>query len=245
MYDIKQLEDEWKQYKKKKLKPWYIGTGILVVLTLLLIFFQTNLKINFDALKTYFDTSKEIQPLKNNDKSEGTVVSNKLKENENLLLDDALEKLEVKDNIIEMAEKVVKGHDNILVDIPILDDINEHHDEDEIETRKKVHIEIIDSTSVSGYKDVEKRFFESHDVDDALFLAKSYYKNGNYEKAEYWALETNKLDDGHEESLLIFVKSKVKLGHKNEALSILNSYVKQSDSQEAKKLLYRIENDKL
>lgn len=245
MYDIKQLEDEWKRYRKKKLKPWYIGTVILVALTLIIIVFQTNFKVNFSALKTYFETSTEIKPLENNAKSKDIVVPDKMKIKETVLLDDALDKLEVKDNMIEMADKVVKSRDNILVDIPILDDTNEYPVEEEIEPRKKIHLEIIDSTSVSGYKDVEKRFFESHDIDDALFLAKSYYKNGNYKKAEYWALETNKLDDSQEESLLIFVKSKVKLGHKNEALSILTSYVKQSNSQEAKKLLYRIENDKL
>ncbi len=244
MYDLKQLEDEWKRYKKKKLKPWYIGSGILVVLVLFIIFLQTNININVGALKSYFETSKELQSFENYEKRGTEVASNKMNAKQTVLLDEALETLEVKDNIIEMAENTVKAPDNLLVDIPILDDKDEDPTE-EIEGRKKIHLEIIDSTSVSGYKDVEKRFFESHDIDDALFLARSYYKNGNYEKSEYWALETNKLDESKEESLLIFVKSKVKLGHKNEALSILNAYLKQSDSQEAKKLLYRIENDKL
>ncbi len=238
MYDIKQLEEEWKRYRKKKLKPWMIGSGILVVLAFFIIFFQTNI----GALKNYFETSKVNQSLEN---SENTVASSKMKRKETVLLDDALEKLEIKENMIEMADKAVKEHGSIMVDIPILDDTNDAPVEGEIETRKKIDLEIIDSTSVSGYRDVEKRFYESHDIDDALFLARSYYRNGNYEKSEHWALETNKLDESKEESLLIFVKSKVKLGHKNEALSILHAYLKQSDSQEAKKLLYRIENDKL
>lgn len=245
MYDIKQLEEEWKRYRKKKLKPWYIGAGVLVVLILSIIFFQSNLKINVSALKMYFETSKEIQTPAYHEKSEDTVKYDSVKIKETVLIDDALENLEVKENVIEMADKVVKEPNNILVDIPILDDTNEATVEEETEARKKIDLEIIDSTSVSGYKDVEKRFFESHDIDDALFLARSYYKNGNYEKAQYWALETNKQDEDQEESLLIFVKSKVKLGHKNEALSILTSYVKQTDSKEGKKLLYRIENDKL
>jgi len=245
MYDIKQLEDQWKRYRKKKLKPWYIGTGILFILIVSLILFQTNQKMNLSALKTYFETSKETQPSVNNEKSEDAVVHNKIELKKTVLLDNALEKLEVKDNMIEMADSVAKARDKLLVDIPILDDSNEYPVEEETGRRKKIHLEIIDSTSISGYKDVEKRFFESHDIDDALFLAKSYYKNGNYKKAVYWALETNKLDDNQEESLLIFVKSKVKLGHKNEALSILTSYLKQSDSQEGKKLLYRIKNDTL
>ena len=238
MYDIKQLEEEWKRYRKKKLKPWIIASGILVVLAFFIIIFQTNI----GALKNYFETSKVNQSLGN---SEDTVASSKMKRKESVLLDDALGKLEIKENMIEMADKAVKEHGSIMVDIPILDDTNEAPLEGEVETRRKIDLEIIDSTSVAGYRDVEKRFYESHDIDDALFLAKSYYKNGNYEKSEYWALETNKLDESQEESLLIFVKSKVKLGHKNEALSILHAYLKESDSQEAKKLLYRIENDKL
>lgn len=245
MYDIKQLEDDWKRYRKKKLKPWYIGAGVLIVLILSIIFFQSNLKINVSALKMYFESSKEIQTPATHEKSDDTLESDTVKVKETVLVDDALDNLEVKENVIELASKVSKESDNILVDIPILDDTNEDPVEEDSAGRKKIDLEIIDSTNVSGYKDVEKRFFESHDIDDALFLARSYYKNGNYEKAQYWALETNKLDDAQEESLLIFVKSKVKLGHKNEALSILTSYVKQSDSKEGKKLLYRIENDKL
>ncbi len=238
MYDIKQLEEEWKRYRKKKLKPWIIGSGILVVLIFFIIFFQTN----NGALINYLNRSNVNQSL---EKDEGSIRSVEMKLKESVLLDGALDTLEVKENVIEMAEKTVKSDDSILVDIPILDEINDAPAVEEAGTRKKVHLEIIDSTSVSGYQDVERRFFESHDIDDALFLAKSYYKNGNYEKSEYWALQTNKLDESKEESLLIFVKSKVKLGHKNEALSILNAYLKQSESQEAKKLLYRIENDKL
>jgi len=245
MYDMKQLEDEWKLYRKKKLRPWYIGAAILVVLMFSIVFFQKNLKINFSAMKTHFETSKEIQTSGNRKSSEDAVASDTLKVKENLLIDDALDSLEVKENVIEMDGKVVKESNNLLVDIPILDDTNEASVEEGSEARKRIDLEIIDSTNVSGYQDVEKRFFESHDIDDALFLARSYYKNGNYEKSQYWALETNKLDEDQEESLLIFVKSKVKLGHKNEALSILTSYVKQTDSKEGKKLLYRIENDKL
>jgi tetratricopeptide (TPR) repeat protein len=103
----------------------------------------------------------------------------------------------------------------------------------------------METSSVTAYKDVEKRFSQSHDIDDALFLARSYYKKGNYKKAEHWALETNKVDPNMEESILIFVKSKIKLGRKNEAISILKSYLKRSNSQEAINLLHHIENNKI
>lgn len=243
MYDINQLEYDWKKYRKKKLRPWYIGSLTLLVLIASVTLFLMNEKIDFSVWKSYFKTSKEMFPLE--EKSKDILVSKEKKVKDIVLLDDALNILEVKDNVIGISDKVVKEPLNILVDIPVLDDTKEHIVEDVSQVRKKMHLEIIESTSVTAYKDVEKRFLESHDIDDALFLARSYYKKGDYEKAAYWALEINKLDEDMEEGLLIFVKSKAKMGRKNEAISILTTYVKKSDSQEATKLLYRIKNDKL
>ena len=243
MYDIKQLEHEWKQYRKKKLKPWYIGSLILLVLIVPATIFLMNDKIDFGKLKSYFEASKEM--LSQEDNTKDSLDSKEMNVKQNVLIDDALHALEVKENVIDISDRVVKKPLNILVDIPVLDDTNEFIVEETPQAKKKIHLEIIESTSVTAYRDVEKRFLESHDIDDALFLARSYYKKGDYEKAVYWALEINKLDEDMEEGLLIFVKSKVKMGRKNEAISILTTYVKKSDSQEAKKLLYLIENDKL
>jgi hypothetical protein len=131
---------------------------------------------------------------------------------------------------------------NILVDIPILDMENNRIIENK-KTEENALIDIVGTSSVIAYEEVEKRFENHHDIDDALFLAKSYYKKGNYKKAAYWALETNKLDDDVEESIFIFVESKVKSGQVNEGILILKRYIKQSSSEEAKKLLFRIENN--
>lgn len=108
-----------------------------------------------------------------------------------------------------------------------------------------MHLDIIGTSSITAYEDVEKRFLQSHDIDDALFLAKSYYKRLNYEKAVYWAFEVNKLDQNVEESVLIFIESKVKLGQRNEAILLLKNYLNKSDSEAGKILLERIENDTL
>lgn len=245
MYDIEQLENEWKRYRKKKLKPWYIASFIFIILGLSVISFLTNKKIDFNQIKTYFETSKKMLTFETEEKTKDTIASKKKRVISTVLVDDALLKLEVRDNSIDISEKVENEPRNIFVDIPILDGTNKPLLEEGAEARKKMHLEIIESTSVTAYKDVEKRFLESHDIDDALFLARSYYKKADYRKSEYWSLEINKLDENVEEGLLIFVKSKVKLGHKNEAISILTEYVKRSDSLEAKKLLYKIQNNKL
>jgi len=243
MYDVEKLENEWKKYRRKRLKPWYIGILVLIFLLVPLIFFLVNQKIDFSALKSYFQTS--------NENGSYEVVSHLEKKNKSsILVNEALDRLEIKerilkDSMITVVDKPVKKPLNILVDIPVLDGAGEISVGDMNQDKPKVHLDIVESTSVTAYKDVEKRFMQSREIDDALFLARSYFKKGNYKKAEYWALETNKLDEDSEESLFIFVKSKVKLGHTNEAIAILMDYIKISNSDEGRKLLYQIENNEL
>ena len=141
------------------------------------------------------------------------------------------------DNSTNVSKEIVKINvdstkEELLVDIPVLEEEN-----------NKTQLNIIGTSSVVAYEDVEKRFAQSHDIDDALFLANGYYKRGDYIKSAYWALETNKLDADVEESIFIFVESKIKSGQVNEGISILKKYMKQSNSEEAKKLLFRIENN--
>ena len=236
MYDINPLESEWKKYRKKRQKPWYIGGLIFFILALLAITFSGNVRIDLSSLTSYFKTIKSNEP------SVVKVVKSKV------LLDNALDTLEIEKSIftIETVEKKETKAPNILVDIPVLEEMRQAPMNENIsKDRKKVHINIIETSSVTAYKDVEERFLQSHDVDDSLFLAKSYYKKGHYKEAEYWALETNKIDEHIEESVLIFVKAKAKLGHENEAESILTNYISKTGSQEAKNVLFRIKNDTL
>jgi len=241
MYDIKPLESEWKKYRKKKLKPWLIlVAGILIVLSISAFIMLTNTKIDFSKFDTSFVMSNNTSLIekKKIDINHRKVISN-------VLVNDALNKLEVEKSVIANINNAVDDSTNTFVDIPILDGKQENGVVNRQQNRAKVHLDIMETSSVTAYKDVEKRFAQSHDIDDSLFLARSYYKKGNYKKSEYWALETNKIDPNIEESILLFVKSKIKLGRRNEAISILRSYLKKSNSQEARNLLYRIENNKL
>jgi len=237
MYNIKPLEEEWKKYKKKKRRPWFVL--IFSIFFILLISFS-------------FLNYKEIDFLKFNDKSKIDVVTN---HSTAVLIDKALPILETNQSkvneglqISEAKPMIVtseNGSMEIVEDLPIAEDVKAIEEiSEKTETvekpRKKMHLNIIESTSVSAYKDVEKRFEQSHDTDDSLFLAKSYYGKGNYKKAEYWALQTNKVNGNIEESWLIFAKSKVKLGRKNEAIHILTNYIKKSNSVEAQNLLNKI-----
>jgi tetratricopeptide (TPR) repeat protein len=228
MHDIKALEEEWKRYKLKQARPWYIVGGIFLLSMLLV--FGISYKYSLPKLPA-FDFSFKA-PMIDKISEEKIIINPPL-----LTLDEYRE---------SMRQDKVNKDDDLLVDLPILDTENQSDSVNkENSGKKKIDLKIIETSEEEAYKDVEKRFLLSHNVDDALFLAKSYYKYGKYKKAEHWAYETNKIDADNTESLFIFIKAKVKLGKRNEALSILRSYIAQTGSSDAKILLSDIENNKL
>jgi len=244
MYDMKPLEEEWLRYQTKKRKPWYMFSIFLIITLLIILLLMNKNEIKIGLFKKYVDNIDQV--------SNKNIVLNKNKNSQLLLLNAALKRLEVVDTFSKVQDSLHGQINNnssrtdILVDIPILDQESEDIivQKNNDSHRKKVYLDIIETTSMSAYEDVEKRFHQSHDIDDALFLAKSYYKKGNYEKAEQWAFETNKLDSTLEESFLIFVKAKMKLGHRNEVLAILNQYLKQNNSKDVRVLLDQIKSNK-
>jgi len=248
MYDIKPLEEEWKRYKKKKRKPWYsLILSILIITAFAFSFFNYK-----DVIFSKFENNESVVV----DKPKPSVI----------FLDRALTTLEVKKEIIEKEiveeskiEKSTKDthvevetDDSSTVDDPmryvhpnakkVSITVTEAVKKPTIveKPRKKMHLNIIETTSASAYKDVAKRFADTSDTDDSLFLARAYYEKGNNKKAIYWALKTNKVNSNIEESWLIFAKAKARSGHKNEAISILSSYTKRSNSSDAKALLKKL-----
>lgn len=232
MYDLKPLEEEWEKYHRKKRVPFYIGILIGVFLIIMIV------------LSLYYDVFSKKSVQKNIVKVESTnsVVVN----NDNKVMDNTL-KDEVKNTIVAVETKDDKPIEMIVDNIPILEEeSNKEVVKEKIinKPRKKIHLNIIESSSLDAYKDVEERFFKSRDVDDSLFLAKSYYRKGKYKKSEYWALQTNKINSTIDDSWVIFVQSKVKLGKKNEAISILRNYIKRTGSERAKNILLKIKADR-
>jgi len=229
MYDIEELEHKWKKYRVKKRKPWYLFFFFMISIPAFLFLISNG--SNGSVVTKYVNKVKNISILPNIKKEK----------NITLLLNKPLTVIE------NNLQKLKNKEDNdILVTLPILDKQSLSqtisNNKDNTSKKNKVFLDIIQTSSVMAYKDVEKRFYQSHEMDDALFLAKSYYKKNNYKKAAFWALETNKLDNDLEESIFIFVKSKVKLGQKNKGILILKAYIEKSNSIEAKNLLYKIEN---
>jgi len=248
MYDIENLEEKWHEYQKNRKKPFIIGIFIFLALCGFFLLLWQYKDINFTLFS--FDKQKKIdKPL--------------VKKHTFVLIDNSLSTLQIhKKEIVQKIKPVVKLHMpsknvNLIPTLPVVNDIP-MFDVPPIKNKivvseapkikqvlrdvshKKMHLNIIKSSTVSAYKDVEKRFYQSHDTDDSLFLAKSYYRKGNYEKSEYWSLQTNKINSNIEESWMIFVKSKMKLGYKNQAIRILTNYAKKSNSSNAWNLLLKL-----
>lgn len=242
MYDVKALEEQWKQYNKNKKKPYYAAFAAIAIL---LIFVSTYM-----LKQDIFSTSSTIAPT--------VKVESSSDEKSVVLLDSPIAMVQDKEKIESIKPTVKVALESPMIedvptlpivdDIPILDvkpKIAKHKPKMVIskkqavikKPRKKMHLDIVESSSVSAYKDVERRFYQSHDTDDSLFLAKSYFRKGHYSKSEFWALQTNKVNSNIEESWIIFAKSKVKLGRRNEAIRILTNYVKRSHSSAANNLL--------
>jgi tetratricopeptide (TPR) repeat protein len=105
----------------------------------------------------------------------------------------------------------------------------------------KQNLSIIRHKDKTDLSDVIRRFKKNKNPTLSLFIAKKYYKMGEYQKSYNYALMTNEINKDIEESWLIFAKSLVKLGQHELAMATLKSYLKSKDSTSAKTLLNKIE----
>ncbi len=106
--------------------------------------------------------------------------------------------------------------------------------------RGSMQMQTVNVANASVIRKLEKRFPLSRDYDDAMYLAKYYYGKHNYRKAEYWAMQANTVDSSQAESWMIFAKSKAKQGHRKEALKILQAYYDRYGNMEVKLLIDRM-----
>jgi len=239
MYDVELLEKEWKRYRMKRRIPW-IGFTLLVALgtTYLL-----NREVIFRKVSLYFNdinktASVEIQEqnstldnrtlaLESNisDTLFNEKIDQELAQKDNLLIEDKPDKKPSMD--IEFTQE--KVHKRKYLNIVVTD-----------RESRNSNSEMFDTLTI-----VEKRYNESPNYEDAIYLAEGYYEQKNYEKSQKWALESNNLNSNSEESWLLFAKSKAKLGDYDAAGKILEAYLKENSSQKVEKLLHSIESGKL
>ena len=270
MHDIKALEEKWNKYNKKKYKPFYLLAFVLLALAgFVFLYMKPQATKKVVLAPSVMPSSKLVNHVSMVQKTPIVPTKVVKHAYNNLLLNSPVLQLAVEKKEI-MKEKVLtkeplEAEDTeveiptlpVVHDIPVIDNNviqkNNYKPKHKIKSlrsvkknvshrvkRKKKHLKIVKSSNKIGLKDVARRFKKYRNVEDGLFLAKTYYKQGKYLKSEYWALETNKIDYNIEDSWIVFAKSKIKLGQKREAISILNKYLKQSHSNKARKLLLKL-----
>ncbi|MFT7879833.1 MAG: CDC27 family protein [Sulfurimonas sp.] len=248
MYDIEKLEKDWVAYNKKKKRPFYIFSFFIILSVSLVLtvyfndFLNGKLKGLFNSVtKDEVKSITKVAPLKETNNSV-------LKKESSIAIDEFPEKpVKVAKSPQIIIEEKPKPYD-IAIKEPVLEEVESlnkrekptQSSQKKDSSSKKIHLDILETSSVTAYKDVERRFYQTHDTDDSLFLAKSYFNRGEYKKAEYWALQTNKVDNTIEESWLLFAHSKAKMGQKKDAIKVLKSYIGKSNSLEARRLLEKI-----
>ncbi len=215
MYDIKPLEKEWNKYKKKQRRPYYILIGFVLILSVI-IFILKFKGISLSNLNKS-DTDENIT-------KSSLSINHKTKDI----------------NVTTKPSNNPMNPDDVFVDEKVL---NSSISGNIKKSKVKIDFEINDANDPKIYKEIEKRFTQSPNSDDSMFLSRMYYNKKNYHKSAYWSLETNKINGNIEESWLIFAKSKAKIGQKNEAIRVLSKYINKSDSLEAKRLLKTLKNN--
>ncbi len=216
MYDINALETQWRKYKRRKYISVGLGSAlILLAATGALYYLSFGAQ---DTGKDNFKTASNTQTAmnKNEDKSLSAEVPS------------------------VSALKTKKGTMRITFGSSGAQDTKE----ETYTPTKHVDIKVTSKNSKVTVQEMEARFKNTHDKDDALFLARYYYDAKKYSKALQWALETNKLDSEIEESWILFGKSKAKLGSRKEAIRVLQAYIERSESRKAKILLDKIRRGK-
>ena len=225
MYEIKQLEERWQRYKIKQYAPAGVLSALFIFIAVLGIFLSSD-----------------------NAKAHTKVTSN-LKA-QNILLKPNSMIVEFQTDIpTTKNHKSVYAQKNSIEDALFLDPKDASFPVDPVNADahlKKKPKAVIKIKKVAVDKNVLeniiRRFKKEKDPYDSLFLASTYYANGDYAKAHDWAVETNKIAN-IDESWMVLARAKYKLGEKEEAIELLRAFLKTQDSKKAAELLEKIKKD--
>ncbi|WP_292654923.1 hypothetical protein [Nitratifractor sp.] len=230
MYDIEALERQWQRYRRKRiLRRSAIAFGIFLLLAFPI------------AYMTYKGTYRGVaNPVKLSQTSpKGTEMNRSLLSASHPVLQKSLRpaapSLATPTPPPKKPKIVITLSDR---NAPTSDAGNLSGEE------KRIRLEVTDAKSRQVVKEIETRFSNTQDYDDAIYLAKYYYGKHRYKKAEIWAMRANSIDSSQEESWLLYGKAKAKQGHRAAALRILQAYYDQSGSMRAKMIIDRIRRGK-
>lgn len=226
MYDVKVLEKQWKRYKVQQSIPWIVLGAVvcfLVVVTFVATYSKSKNSTTKEAVALFPHESFEIATLEQNK----TIPKKSITLNQ--------------DDELQLKETLYAPDIPVIFPVEPLGEIQT----DISAPKERVNIDIQKTSALDALEEVKKRFLSLKDPNDALFLATTFYEQGQFEAAHDWAVEVNKITQNIEESWLVLGKSKAKLGHKKEAVDLLRAYAQQNDSQKALDLAVQIEQGQL
>jgi len=250
MYDIPELEKKWKRYKRNKIKKPILITLSTLTLGAILFLGATQYKRFFPQNSTSNTTSQQAPVVKKEPQKplQRKEAVSPLKEEEKAII--------IKKTPIP---KAANKSDDIGIDLSNATIVEPDVPDDEIRVigfdkneKKRVEKEYKMLLNPQKKKpkidpivqEYQERFTQSKDPQDALYLAKYFYKKRKYQKAEIWAANANNIDGELEDSWLIFAKAKARQGHRVEAIKILQEYYDSTASPKAKELLDKLRRNK-
>lgn len=267
MLNIHDLERRWIKYKIKSLLPLVLSVLSLVsVIVIALIYLPSSLQEEKEKQKVAVTETtiktEEVQknPIQDDSPELSTDLTIEVPQNtqqqpnvnqgSSLVLKPSLRFM---DNIEDSLPSYVQDPYQLPKKTTVQENALNYQSEEVVtqqtETIAKEEIEenkltltITKQKNDDDLKDVIRRFKKNKNPTLSLFIAKHYYKAGNYQKSYNYALMTNEIDKTIEESWIIFAKSLVKLGQKELAQNTLKSYLKTTKSSAAEVLLRKIES---
>lgn len=251
MHEIIELEKRWLRYKFKKWIMPLSLTGILSVATLLYIFVDfSNLNLFVNTQQTLTQTLQEESKDSSNENQ--THASNEIKQtqesqkplqNKQLVIQAYEPVIEFSQPQNQKSDAVAKETEPEAPSTPSTTQkaqIPQTPKPNETESKEESSATFARSQTQMDPQTIEQRFNETNNVRHAIFLAKYYYNNKEYEKSYKWAFTVNQLDPINEEGWLFFAKSLYKLDKKDDAVTVLRNYLNHYRSKDAQDTLRKI-----
>ncbi|WP_456428415.1 hypothetical protein [Nitratifractor sp.] len=233
MYDIEELEEKWRRYRRKKLLRRFLWALLIVLLLALPLFY---VEVYSEKEKTAVKKSRYASIGSEESISKQEVNVSRGQINEKLQKHTKASPLlqAVPPSMKEKKYSQVKSK-RPKMQITFTDE--SHHVEDSTKKEGAVELSMVKRNDAAVIRSIEKRFPLSHNYDDAMYLAKYYYSKHRYKKAEYWAMQANVVDSTKAESWMLFAKAKAKGGHRTEAIRILQRYYDNTGDSQVKLLI--------
>jgi len=264
MYDIDALEKSWKRYRMKRFIRY--GGGVMLILAAGAgsVYFFTERSVqmvheeNDSLYRVQEQTGVKSIPITKSKTSEQTVSSNSTREFSGSILaptvpsltspaGSSVQKTQEREhdskekNTFSSAASAPMQKPKMTI---IVSDRQGHTLSSQESKTPAVKLKVSKVRNQQVVRQIEKRFRMTRDYDDAIYLAKYYYRQHRYKQAEYWAMQANTIDSTQEESWMLFGKAKAKRGMRADALKVLQAYYDRTGSVRVKDLIDRIRKGK-